>query len=36
MAQTPIADAEHLLPVTNDYPLKPMPIAQSWLDQVYL
>jgi hypothetical protein len=29
MAQTPIVDAEHLLPVTNDYSLKPMPISQS-------
>ncbi|KAJ7929523.1 hypothetical protein B0H13DRAFT_2539593 [Mycena leptocephala] len=29
MAQISIADAERLLPVTNDYSLEPMPIAQS-------
>jgi hypothetical protein len=28
MAQIPIADAERLLPVTNDYSLEPIPIAQ--------
>jgi hypothetical protein len=36
MAQTPIADAEHLLPVTNDYSLEPMPVTQSLPYQAYL
>jgi hypothetical protein len=36
MAQTPIVDAERLLPVTNDYSLKPMPISQSLPYQAYL
>ncbi|KAJ7889014.1 hypothetical protein B0H13DRAFT_1888151 [Mycena leptocephala] len=36
MAQIPIADAERLLPVTNDYSLEPMPIAQSLPHQAYL
>jgi hypothetical protein len=35
MAQIPIADAQRLLPVTNDYSLEPMPIAQSLSYQAY-